>query len=149
MPPTCLRRYADQHRPLLHGPLEAAMAQEERLRSDMASVNIATAYILKAPNHVGAPRPSHIRVGYNGDVVAVALVDEEGAATVEEALDGPRSKGVNLFLVCETRRQIAELPGPAPNLAAPRTETLAKVAARNCSNTAKKDDRWSMRLSVT
>jgi hypothetical protein len=60
-----------------------------------------------------------------------------------------RSKGVNLFLVCENRRHIAELPGPAPNLAAPRTETLAKVAARNCSNTAKKDDRWSMRLSIT
>jgi hypothetical protein len=131
MPPTCLRRYADQHRPLLHGPLEAAKAEEERLRSDMASVNIATAYIPKAANHVGAPRLTHIRVGYHGDVVVVALVDEEGAATVEEALDGPRgppldAKELICFWCAKSGHILLNCPAQRPTSPpAPRAQRLS------------------------
>ena len=125
IPPTCLRRYADQHRPLLHGPLEAAKAEKECLRSDMASANIATAYIPKAPNHVGAPRLIHIlpRRRGGGSPRTRGGRGNRGGGIGRTPGYSTRSKVLNMFLVCETRQHLAELPGPPSNLAtAPRAQ---------------------------
>jgi hypothetical protein len=59
--------------------------EEERLRSDIASANIATTYIPKVPNQV---RPLHDSpASYRGHVVVVALVEEAEDASAAE-VDG-------------------------------------------------------------